>query len=108
MRAWCGSCPIRPVSAGRTGVSATARYGSIAAAAGALSLPVAIMAGGGDYGGGWQPGPGWDTRFTVGCASEDYRYRFCQVDLGGAGRAYVSRKISGAECIEGRTWGWNR
>lgn len=63
---------------------------------------------GGDYGGGWQPGPGWDTRFTVVCESQDYRYRFCQVDLGGAGRAYVSHKISGAECIEGRTWGWNR
>ena len=58
--------------------------------------------------GGWQPGPGWDTRFVVGCSSEDYRYRFCQVDLGGAGRAYVSRKISGAQCVEGRTWGWNR
>jgi hypothetical protein len=68
--------------------------------------------GGGHHGGGnsggWQPGPGWDSRFVVGCASEDYRYRFCSVDLGGAGRAYVSRKISGAQCIEGRTWGWNR
>lgn len=63
---------------------------------------------GDEYGGGWQPGPGWDTRFVVRCDSEDYRYRFCAVDLGGAGRAYVSRKISGAECIEGRTWGWNR
>ena len=58
--------------------------------------------------GGWQPGPGWDSRFVVGCASENYGYRFCQVDLGGAGRAYVSRKISGAQCVEGRTWGWNR
>jgi len=71
-----------------------------------------VSAGGGHHGGGhaggWQPGPGWDSRFTVGCASDDYRYRFCQVDLGGAGRAYVSRKISGAACIEGRSWGWNR
>lgn len=64
--------------------------------------------GGPGYGGGWQPGPGWDTRFTVICESQDYRYRFCQVDLGGGGRAYVSHKISGAQCIEGRTWGWNR
>ena len=64
--------------------------------------------GGGDYGGGWQPGPGWDSRFGVVCESQDYRYRFCAVDLGGAGRAYVGHKISGAECIEGRTWGWNR
>jgi hypothetical protein len=72
-----------------------------------------IAAGGyhvGSHGhdGGWQPGPGWDSRFTVGCASENYGYRFCQVDLGGGGRAHVSRKISGAQCIEGRTWGWNR
>jgi hypothetical protein len=37
---------------------------------------------GGGHGGGWHPGPGWDTRFVVGCASEDYRYRFCAVDLG--------------------------
>lgn len=71
-----------------------------------------VAAGGGHGpgygGGGWYPPPGWDSRFTVACQSQDYRYRFCAVDLGGAGRAYVSRKISGAECIEGRTWGWNR
>jgi hypothetical protein len=59
-------------------------------------------------GGGWRPEPGWDTRFNVRCDSKDYRYRFCSVDLGGAGRAYVGRQISGSPCIEGRTWGWNR
>jgi hypothetical protein len=65
--------------------------------------------GGPGYGGGgWRPEPGWDTRFDVRCDSKDYRYRFCSVDLGGAGRAYVSRQISGSPCIEGRTWGWNR
>ena len=58
--------------------------------------------------GGWYPPAGWDHRFNVVCESQDYRYRFCGVDLGGAGRARVFRKISGAECIEGRTWGWNR
>ncbi len=58
--------------------------------------------------GGWYPPQGWDSRFTVVCESQDYRYRFCGVDLGGAGRAWVHRKISGSECIEGRTWGWNR
>jgi len=58
--------------------------------------------------GGWYPPPGWDTRFTVVCESQEYRERFCAVDLGGAGRAWVHRKISGSECIEGSTWGWNR
>ena len=58
--------------------------------------------------GDWHPGPGWDSRFAVSCGSEGYRYRFCAVDLGGSGRAYVDRQISGSACIEGRTWGWNR
>jgi hypothetical protein len=57
---------------------------------------------------GWAPPPEWDHHFNVVCESQDYRYRFCGVDLGGGGRAFVRRKISGAECIEGRTWGWNR
>jgi len=61
-----------------------------------------------DYGGDWRPGPGWDSRFSVVCESQDSRYRFCSVDLGGAGRAVVSRQISGAACVEGRSWGWNR
>lgn len=61
-----------------------------------------------DYGGEWRPGPDWNSRFGVVCESEDYRYRFCAVDLGGAGRAFVGRQISGSPCIEGRTWGWNR
>ena len=59
-------------------------------------------------GGGWRPEPGWDSRFNVRCGSDNYRYRFCSVDLGGAGRAYVGQQISGSPCIEGRTWGWNR
>ena len=71
---------------------------------------VAAGRGGPEYGegGGWRPGPGWDSRFAVVCESQDYRYRFCSVDLGGAGRAYVARQISGSPCVEGRTWGWNR
>jgi hypothetical protein len=60
------------------------------------------------YGGGSYPPPGWDSRFAVRCGSDNYRYRFCAVDLGGGGRAYIDRQISGSACIEGRTWGWNR
>lgn len=62
-----------------------------------------------DYGyGGWRPGPGWNHRFSIRCGSRDYQYRFCAVDLGRGGRAYLDRQISGSPCIEGRTWGWNR
>jgi hypothetical protein len=72
-----------------------------------------VAAGGGhrrgdDYGGGWRPGPDWDHRFVVSCESQDYRYHFCAVDLGGGGRASIARQISSSACIEGRTWGWNR
>jgi len=73
-----------------------------------------VRAGRGDYGGGgggggpWRPGPGWDNRFSVSCNSEDYRYTFCSVDVGGRGRAYMERQTSNTACVEGRTWGWNR
>jgi hypothetical protein len=59
-------------------------------------------------GGGWRPGPGWDNRFAISCASQNYQYNFCGVDLGGGGRAYLDRQTSGSPCIEGRTWGYNR
>ena len=58
--------------------------------------------------GGWQPGPGWDSRFNVACASQNFDYRFCAVDLGGAGRVSIARQISNSACIEGRNWGANR
>jgi len=65
--------------------------------------------GGGDYeGGGWRPPSGWDQRFQIRCASNDYQYNFCAVDLGGSGRARIERQISGSPCVEGQTWGWNR
>ena len=58
--------------------------------------------------GGWTPGPGWDSRFNVVCESKDYQYRFCAVDLGGAGRVSVARQISNSACVEGRNFGFNR
>lgn len=57
---------------------------------------------------GWRPPHDWDREFRVGCESRNYQYRFCAVDVGGAGRARLYRQTSGARCIEGRTWGWNR
>jgi hypothetical protein len=59
-------------------------------------------------GGGWRPGPGWDTRFIVRCSSENYSYGFCAVDVGRGGRVNLRRQLSNSPCVEGNTWGWNR
>ncbi|MBS0570111.1 MAG: DUF3011 domain-containing protein [Proteobacteria bacterium] len=64
--------------------------------------------GGPGYGGSWYPPSGWDHRFQVRCPSSGYQYRFCEVDMGRGGRAYLQRQESDSACIEGRTWGWNR
>jgi hypothetical protein len=58
--------------------------------------------------GGWNPGPDWDRDFRVTCQSNDFRYRFCQIDIGGGGRVRIDRQLSETACIEGRTWGANR
>ncbi len=62
----------------------------------------------GNYHGGWRPGPGWNRDFVVGCGSPQYRYFFCQVDVGARGRVVMERQTSNTRCIEGRNWGWNR
>lgn len=62
----------------------------------------------GGYAGGWQPQPSWDRDFVVSCGSPQYRYYFCQVDVGSHGRVIMQRQNSDSACIEGRTWGWNR
>ena len=73
-----------------------------------------VDAGGGYYPGPgptpppWQPGPGWDQRFSIRCESTDGQNRFCQVDVGGRGRVYLERQESHSPCYEGQTWGWNR
>ena len=59
-------------------------------------------------GGGWRPGPGWNRDFAMECGSPQYRYLFCQVDVGAQGRVILQRQISDTRCIEGRNWGWNR
>jgi len=72
-----------------------------------------VAAGGGYPGQGpgpgpWQPGPGWDQRFSVRCESNDGRNNFCQVDVGARGRVYLERQESSTPCREGQNWGWNR
>ena len=56
----------------------------------------------------WHPEPGWDRRFAVSCESQDGQNHFCQVDLGGGGRASLEQQLSKTPCIEGQTWGSNR
>jgi hypothetical protein len=58
--------------------------------------------------GDWRPGPDWNRRFVIGCNSDGYGYRFCSVDVGRSGRVFLDRQTSGAACVEGRSWGWNR
>lgn len=60
--------------------------------------------------GGWRPGGGgWggNDRGGVRCESSGGRYQFCPVDIGRGG-VRLDRQISGADCDEGRSWGWRR
>ena len=59
-------------------------------------------------GGGWRPGPDWDREIRLQCESNEKRYQFCQVDVGGRGRARLLRQLSDSPCEEGYSWGWNR
>ncbi len=82
-----------------------------AAAAAQPAVPAAMAiaaAASAQHHDGWRPGPGWDRDIDVRCASQDYRYRMCQVDTGQGGRVHLVRQISKTRCFEGRTWGWNR
>ena len=62
------------------------------------------IGGGGGGGGGWQPGgPGVQ---VVNCSSDDMRRRTCPVNTSGGVR--LIRQRSDADCIYGRTWGYDR
>ncbi|MBO9665036.1 DUF3011 domain-containing protein [Dokdonella sp.] len=82
---------------------ATAAFGQDASRV-AAAVGVAGVAQYGD----WRPGPGWDRDIEVRCASNDFRYNFCQVDTGRGSRVVVAKGISKTYCEEGRNWGWNR
>jgi hypothetical protein len=60
--------------------------------------------GGGGNGGGWQPGGGGVQVIT--CSSDDMRRQNCRVDTRGGVR--LVRQRSDADCVYGRTWGYDR
>jgi len=98
---------LKPVSI----IAALSLSAGAAIAAPAPTAPLAPLvesAAVAQYGGEWQPGPGWDRDIDVRCASGGYNYNMCQIDTGRGSRVYVLRQISKTPCVEGRTWGWNR
>ncbi|HSX59441.1 MAG TPA: DUF3011 domain-containing protein [Tahibacter sp.] len=50
----------------------------------------------------------WDRDIEFQCESRSFSYNLCQVDTGRGGRVYLVDQVSNSECIEGRTWGYNR
>ena len=82
-----------------------------ASAASAQTAPLAALvdtAAVAQYGGEWQPGPGWDRDIDVRCSSGGFNYNMCQIDTGRGSRVYLVKQISKTHCLEGRNWGWNR
>lgn len=63
---------------------------------------------GNGYPGNGYPGnyPGDGYTSTIRCESENQRTRHCNVDTRGGVR--LSRRLSDASCVEGRSWGYDR
>jgi len=61
--------------------------------------------GGGNPGWGWQPGGGGGAQ-VITCSSDDMRRNFCSVNTRGGVR--LVRQRSDADCVYGRTWGYDR
>ena len=98
---------LKPLSV----VAAVALSASAAVTASAQTAPIAALvdtAAVSQYGGEWQPGPGWDRDIDVRCASGGYNYNMCQVDTGRGSSVRLIQQVSDTRCVEGRNWGWNR
>jgi hypothetical protein len=50
----------------------------------------------------------WDRDIEVRCESRGFGYNLCQIDIGRGGRVDLIDQVSNSDCIEGRTWGYNR
>ncbi|GLQ95039.1 DUF3011 domain-containing protein [Dyella acidisoli] len=62
-------------------------------------------------GGNWPPygHPGWGRQpMQVRCESRGGSYQMCPVDLRRDDSVRMVNQLSGADCREGRSWGWSR
>lgn len=50
----------------------------------------------------------WDRDIEFQCESRGFSYNLCQIDVGRGGRVRLLDQVSNSDCIEGRTWGYNR
>lgn len=65
-----------------------------------------VLTGGGGWpGGGGQTGGG--DQYTTRCESNDGRRNYCPTDLA-QHQVRLNRTLSRAQCVEGRSWGWDR
>jgi hypothetical protein len=74
-----------------------------------LALVAALFAGAASAQSGYGYGYGNDyghDRVRVRCESIDERTRYCTADI--RGRVRLVDQLSRSQCIEGRTWGWDR
>jgi hypothetical protein len=99
---------IKPVSIVAAAVLCASAAGIASAQSAAPLATLVDTAVTAQYGGEWQPGPGWDRDIDVRCSSGNYQYNMCQVDTGRGSRVYIVKQVSKTRCIEGRNWGWNR
>lgn len=78
--------------------------GYVRSAACAAAIGLALTATGASA----QRGGDWDRDIEFQCESRGFGYNLCQVDIGGGGRVHLVDQVSNSDCIEGRTWGYNR
>lgn len=64
--------------------------------------------GGYGYGGGGRPGWGRPQQLQVRCESHGGNYQICSVELHRDDSVRLVNRLSGADCREGKSWGWSR
>lgn len=71
-------------------------------------VPARGYGNGNGYGGGGRPGWGRPQQLQVRCESHGGNYQVCPVDLRRDDSVRLVNRLSGADCREGRSWGWSR
>lgn len=55
-----------------------------------------------------RPDRDWDRSQEISCDSQANAYRQCSIDIGRHDDVRLRRQESVSDCVEGRSWGWNR